>query len=259
MRQGEQQAECDHQPGAATVVVELEANRMRRQAPRGAERVRVGVRIPVGEQQQVRVGLRRVADAVGAQVAQPVRHPPEGDRREPAEETANNCDTRKAAGPGLAGSVARVRAAAAAGGPAQHPGKDERGHGKEETEPDRPPALRCRRRDLHVDGVPGRPRESWIGIRRHRDVRAEMRHVADVHREEVMQPVRQPPLHQRHEPGDDCEHDDAERPQHDPEEVRDREEQPEEDGQPRSLKIVVDDEPDRMFVHGLESTMLRCR
>ena len=57
--------------------VELEPDRVRRQRPVGAERLGVGVRIAVGEEQDVGVGLRRVAEPVGAEVPEPERHPAE--------------------------------------------------------------------------------------------------------------------------------------------------------------------------------------
>ena len=39
----------------------------------------------------------------------------------------------------------------------------------------------------------------------------------------------------------------------DPDEVRDREDQPEEDGEAAPLQVVLDDELDRMLVHACES------
>ena len=61
---------------------------MRRQAPVEADRFGVAVRVAIGEQEEVRPGLRAVADAVRGEVAKPFRHPPEHERCEPAEERA---------------------------------------------------------------------------------------------------------------------------------------------------------------------------
>ena len=60
--QGEQEPEEDGQARATPVVLEHEADRVRREAPGGADLVRVGVRVAVGEEQDVGVRLRGVAD-----------------------------------------------------------------------------------------------------------------------------------------------------------------------------------------------------
>src|SRR2546430_15800075 len=75
-------------------------------------RRRVAVRVPVGEEERVRAYLGAVADPVGAGVAEPARHPPGDERREPAEEGADPCEEPAASEvPAVA-----VRAAAAATG-----------------------------------------------------------------------------------------------------------------------------------------------
>ena len=58
--------------------------------------LRIGVRVAVGQRAEIGVGLGGVADRVGGEVAQPVRHPPERERREPAEERAHGGDAADA-------------------------------------------------------------------------------------------------------------------------------------------------------------------
>ena len=86
-----------------------------------------------------------------------------------------------------------------------------------------------------------------------------MRRVADVCGQEVMQSRRDAAGNDAGEPcGDNGEHD-GDRPEPEPDEVRDRKQEPEEDGQPRAAEIVSDGQLNRVAGHGPESTMrARC-
>src|SRR4051794_5336031 len=75
-------------------------------------RGRIAVRVAIGEQQDVREHLRAVADAVGAGVPQPARHPAEHERREPAEEGADRGERSTEAAAGSRTTRAPATAAA---------------------------------------------------------------------------------------------------------------------------------------------------
>ncbi len=62
----------------------------------------------------------------------------------------------------------------------------------------------------------------------------------------VCSDVRDAPRHERDEPGRDHDEEHADPPDREPEEVREGEEEPEEDGEPAALQVVGDDEMDRM-------------
>ncbi len=54
---------------------------------------------------------------------------------------------------------------------------------------------------------------------------------------------------QRHDPVHDVDEDDRDRPEQKPDDVRDREQEPEEDGQPGPAEVVGDDDADRVGLH----------
>ena len=68
-----------------------------------------------------------------------------------------------------------------------------------------------------------------------------------------MQPLWQPAGDEHDEPAEDRHEEDGDAPKRDPDQVRDGEDQPEEDSQPRTLQVVLDDHADgvRLHRHGL--------
>ena len=259
---GEEEAEEDGQPRAAPVVVQLEPHRVRRQLPLRADRLGVGVRIAVGEQQHVGVGLRRVAEPVRGEVAEPERHPADARGSRTSRGTRRRLRRRRrrtrrttAAFEAASDPALRVAAATAAEARAEHGREHERRERQEEAEPDRPARLRLPLRDRDVDRVAGLAGEPGIGVGGEREIRAEVRRVADVPAEEVVHPLRQEAGEERREPAGDRGEEDGDRPEDDPEDVRDREQEPEEDGQPRTVEVVVERELHGMVGHAPESTM----
>jgi hypothetical protein len=131
----------------------------------------------------------------------------------------------------------------------------------------------CRPVDLHVDRVARVAREARIRVRREVQVRGKVRHVADVGRQEAVEPAGQSAREEGDEPGHDRDEERPDRPEDHPDQVRDREEQAEEDGQPRPLEVVGDHEanrvrgrlsprrrlglPARRLLHGLQYCALR--
>src|SRR5437763_116463 len=76
-----------------------------------------------------------------------------------------------------------------------------------------------------------------------------MRLVTEIPGHEVVEAGRDAPRKQRRKPREDEDHRVGDPPQDEPDEVRDREQEPEEDGEPVSTKVVGDDEADRMRLH----------
>ena len=255
----EQEAEEGGQPRAPAVVGQLESDRVRRQLPGRADRLRVGIRIALGEEQAIGIRLGGVADAVGAKVAQPERHPPGRERREPAEQAADGRDAADRGKPAPAAPPPVGALPGAAPGMearAEDPGEDQRRQREQDPKCDRPAPLRLRPRgQRHVDGVPGLAREPGIRVRDEEHVPGQVGHVADVAAEEPVQRLGQAAGDEGGEPARDRGEEDADRPEHDPDQMRDREQQPEQDRQARTPEIVRKREPDRMVVHGRESTM----
>jgi hypothetical protein len=58
------------------------------------------------------------------------------------------------------------------------------------------------------------------------------------------------PADERDEPVDDRDQEREERPDEEPDDVRDREQQPEKHGQPRTLQVVLDDDLNGMPLNG---------
>jgi hypothetical protein len=75
-----------------------------------------------------------------------------------------------------------------------------------------------------------------------------MRRVADVRTEEPVQRCRKLSENERGDPAGDRGDDDRSRPEQEPDVVRDRQQQPEEDRQPAATKVVLDREMDGMLV-----------
>ena len=102
--------------------------------------------------------------------------------------------------------------------------------------------------DLEVDPVrAGAAREAGKAATDEIDEGDEVRRVADVCGEEPMERVWNASGHERYDPRCKDGEDDRDRPEHDPDEVRDGEEEAEEDREARPLEVVRDDDADRVF------------
>ena len=73
-----------------------------------------------------------------------------------------------------------------------------------------------------------------------------MRLVAHVRGDEAVERRRDPSRHERDEPGDEDGQQREHRPEREPQQVRDREQEPEEDGEPRALAAIAQIEADRV-------------
>ena len=231
----------------------------------GARRVgRIEVRVAVGQEEQVAPRLGAVAEAVGVQVPEPHRHPPERHAREPGEERDRPEDpyARRGGPSPVVVALAPGRGVRAAGiGGEKRPGQDERGNGERQPEERDEPPLRRGAVDLEVDRVALGAREQRIRVRREQQVGEQMRQVAHVGGSEVVQDVGRASRDQRRQPVDDRDDDHQHRPERGPEVVRQRQEQPEEDGEAGAFQVVVDDDPDRVRLDhapGLCGTDRRC-
>ena len=113
---------------------------------------------------------------------------------------------------------------------------------------DREPVLPLGRVDLDVDPVRARPtREAREAAADHVDERDEVGRVADVRREEAVERVRQPSEDDRDDPDERRDDEHHERPEHDPDEVGNGEEEAEEHGEPRPPEVVGDDRAHGVF------------
>ena len=233
---------------------------MRGQAPLGTERLRIRARIAIREHQHVRPSPCVVAHTVGGEVAKPSWHPSECDNREPPDERADGerpADRHEVRRLGVSGlSSAGARGAEP---PADDGRQRESRDCEQQAQRDLPASLRLRPGNLDVHRIAGVPGEAREWVRDEAEITVQVCGVADVGREEIVQTLWRTASHERRYPRRNRREDDGDRPQHEPDEVRDREQQAEEDGEARAAKVVVDGEPDRMVVHGPESTMLRCR
>ena len=210
----------------------------------GAGRQRgVGVRVARREQQRVRVGLRAVVERVDHDVAEAPWHHRAGEACEPREERHDREDAdAEAEAPPVA------EAAAVAG--AEPRGEHQRRRREHPAERDRPAVLRHRLRELDVDRIAARvAEEAGVRVRGHPEVRVEMHRVAHERGVEVVHPAGRLGAHERGDPQHRREHQGGHRPHPEPDDVREREQQAEEDRQARALEGVGDGEPDRITEH----------
>ena len=177
----------------------------------------IAVGIAAGEQQRVRGRLGRVAQRIDQRVAEPARHPARGQAGDPGEERH---------------------------GQRQHP--DPVGHQQRrrehEDQPEEDPraVLFLARRDVEVDRIAARPpEEAGELVGGQREVGAHVQRVAHVRAEEAMRPVRQASDEHRGQPDEERDQVDEIRPQHQPHEMRQGEQQPEEDRDARPTQVVV--------------------
>ncbi len=224
----------------------------------GQVRVRLGLggigrRIARCQEEQVATCLRAVADRERDEVSQPARSTAECDREEPREEgrrrgrAADGRDVPPQRVLGAARGSPRCLTGGAGREPTSECGcEEEGGNREEEAEEPSPAALPHGPVDLEVDRVPVLAPKPRIRIRREEHVRAHLRRIADVRRDEVVQAVRHLALDEHGEPVDEADDERRDPAQHHPDEHGDREEQPEEHREPVATEVVVaDDEPDR--------------
>ena len=136
--------------------------------------------------------------------------------------------------------------------PARTAARRRAGSADDQTEPAAPPALPRRRVDLDVDLVAGPAAESRVAPGGEEDVRVDVRRVADVRGEEVVQDRRHLGLDHHGEPRREPDGPGGDAPERQPDEVGNREQQPEEDGETRPHEVVLaQDEADRTTrLHG---------
>ena len=117
---------------------------------------------------------------------------------------------------------------------------------EEDPEERHEPSLRHRPVDRQVDRIrAGSAREARKRIRGEEQEGVQVRGVAEVRGEETVQRARDAPGRERDEPGHEHGQESGEAPEHEPDEVGEREQQPEEDRQARAPQVVRDVEPDR--------------
>ena len=253
VHQKKQEAEEDRQARAAQVVIDIQAHRPRLLRDIGGRLPGVRVRITVRQEEQVAPGLGRVAKPVSKEITHSVRRAPARQARKPDEDREHE-ETRHEGGAGLPRAGARAlivvaRAVAPAARRADEGSRDDRGRDDEHDAEERLPAvLPLGWVDLDVDGIPRLAREARVRISGEEEVRVEMRREANVRGEEVVQADRRAPLDECQEPVDDRDEEDANRPDDEPDPERDREQESEGHGQPRAVKVVRDDDPDRVPV-----------
>ena len=188
----------------------------RRPPVRGGGRSRV--RVLRSQQERVGVRLREIPDRSNARVAKPDRHPTRDERREPAEERDEEEQVR------------------------EHECDQERGHCEHDPEEGQEAVLAYRRIDHDLQWI-ALADEAGERIRDHGQVGVDLRLVAHVGGAEAVQRLGQAAEHQRADPADErCDVEDV-APEVQPDQVRDGEQEPEEDGQPRAAAVVVELEP----------------
>ncbi len=113
--------------------------------------------------------------------------------------------------------------------------------------------LRLRLVDLELDRVAARPAgEAGKRAAEEEDERVHLRPVAEERPEEAMEGVRQPAGHERGEPAGDRGEERRDRPEEPPQDVRDREQEPEEHREPVALAVVRDLQADGVRRHRVE-------
>src|SRR5436190_2663936 len=182
----------------------------------------VEARVAIREQQGVGRGLLLVANGERGEVAQSFRQAAHEHRQEPAEEGQYAIQVT------------------------QDPRDDERGDREDQPKRHRPAVLRLRWVDLEVDRVARLASEPGKRICDQQHVGVDVSLVAQEGGEEVVESFGRlsgdqggDPVGERGQDGDNA-------PERKPDQVWDREDQPEERGQAIPLQIVGDDEPDRV-------------
>ncbi len=247
VRNEEQQPEEDREPRALEVVRDDELNRVLGEARVRLRDGRVRGRVAPGEEEVVATRLSAVAERVRGQVAEPTRGAPEDEAEEPGEERddpGEAADEREAVREEDRRPADREAAA-------EERREEQRRDGEDEAEGAAPAALPRGRVDLEVDRVPGTAAEAGVRAGSEEDVRADVGRVADVAGREAVEARRQLAVDDDGEPVHEGDEADRDPPERDPEDVRDREQPAEEDGQPAPAQFVVaDDEADRTAFPG---------
>ena len=175
-------------------------------------------RVARSEQEEIGVGARLEAQAEHAECLQAVRHTAGDQRDEPV-----------ADGDEVERDLQRV--------------EDDQARQREQpAEEDREAVLTHRRIDLDIDGIAAAGAERRKRVGQDVGVREHARRVAQIAADEVVQAEGHPSCEQRREPGDDLGEEDPDRIDREHDHVRDDQDQPEEDRQPRALKVVASDQ-----------------
>ena len=119
------------------------------------------------------------------------------------------------------------------------------GSASSEPEEASPAPLLHGRVDLDVHGVVGLAAKPRVRVRREEDVRAHLRRIADVVRDELVQARRDLALDEHGKPVHERDDERRDPAQRHPDDERDREQQPEDDREPAPVQVVADDETDR--------------
>ena len=240
VRDREQEAKRHEQPRPPEVVVHMDCDRVRRELGRRLDAPRGRIRIAVGEEERIRRGLGAVPDRVRRRVAQPARHPAAREAREPAEEGGDGSEAAQAAHDG------HTHGGAEGGRACERRGHEERRHRQEQAEAGSEPSLAARRADLHVHRVRACSREARVGVGRKGQIGRQVGRVSDIGDEEAVQRRRRSALEQHGQPDDETERERGHAEQRHPDDVRESEHQPEEDGRAATPAVVGDDELHRV-------------
>src|SRR3954447_7559169 len=195
--------------------------------PRAVTKVRGGIWVPVGEEVDVGVHLAAVAQADRAEVAKTLRHPAGEERRPPAEEAHNEEHT----GEGKA--------------------EEERREGEQAPEQRNQPTLGSGRIDSEIDRIAAGSADE--ARERPPDEEQEGRNVRRVPHprgDEAMEHVRDAAGHERNHPRDEDRQEHQDAPERKPDEVGNREREPEEDREAGALDAIAQLEPHRMLGQG---------
>ena len=163
----------------------------------GQREQRVAVWIAVGEQEHVRPHLGAVAERVRGGVAQPAGEHAAREAREPPHQRDRVQEA--ATGQGVGGG-ARTSARAEAGRARQGPEEQQGGQRQDAAQRHRPTALRLRRLDRDVHGIPGPAVEGRIWVGGQIKVAIELRGVFDVAREEYVKEPWRASTYERRDP-----------------------------------------------------------
>jgi hypothetical protein len=107
--------------------------------------------------------------------------------------------------------------------------------------------------DLDLDGVSGRPDEAWERVRDQEEEGSDLHRVAHVGGEEAVERGGRAAGRERCEPVDDRGEEDRDPPEREPDEVREEQEEPEEDGEPGAAEVVGQMQADRPRLLGRRS------
>ena len=248
----EKEAEEDGEPGPLEVVGHDQPDGMLGKLAVRLGELRIGGRIARSEQKEVGTGLRRVPDRERGEVTQPARRASTYEDREPCEEGGHRCDAtdRRDVPPHRLLAAARRRRPralprrAARESAAESRREEQRRQCEHEAKEASPATLAHRRVDLDVDRVVLLNAEPRIRIGGEEHVRAHLRRVPDVRRDEVVRALRNLALDEDREPVHEAHDERGDASEHHPDDEREREKDPEQHREPAAHEVVAHDESD---------------